>query len=186
MLLRPLFRKIDVSCLTLNRLWNVACHPQLSVAVEELFFHEMDFDIDLRAGSFGDEQTELLCKWITEFMVKSYSFEVDFNPQCSPQLLDFLAKDWDLPMPDTIRDSAEGARPLSDPDDKEIKSMIKTVLKVYATRAVLQKPRHLYEIFRSAFPRLQNLQRIIFVEAGAGGIALGIPGNNIRRKSMPD
>ena len=38
-----LFRTIDVSCLTLDRLRNICNHPGISKEVKELHWHEMDF-----------------------------------------------------------------------------------------------------------------------------------------------
>lgn len=43
-LVPALFSKVDISCLTLKRLENIAFHPVLSHAVHEFHYHEMSSD----------------------------------------------------------------------------------------------------------------------------------------------
>jgi len=170
-----LFRKIDVSLLTLSRLRHISHHPQLSKVVEELHYHEMCFE---SGANHKDRRIAELCSYITEFAVRSNRYR-EFNVHLphyilfAPELSEFLTNDWGVPAPGSAEDE-EAATEFPDPEPDKVKSMLEVVLRSYAENSVLQKTQHLYPSFGAAFKLLENLQRIICIEADTGGIAVNV------------
>lgn len=173
--LPALFRKITISCLTLDRLHHVAHHDRISTVVEEMQYQEMSFD-DLASEEHVNRQHQIewLVGVVTDFIEKSNRLvKLDRWAGNPPGLAEFLRKDWEVT--EASDDDIPNCATLPNPGESEIKNRIRSLLSNYADVALLQQPWHLYEVFSDAFWRLTNLRRVTCVEADAGGIALNHP-----------
>ncbi|KIX98339.1 uncharacterized protein Z520_05640 [Fonsecaea multimorphosa CBS 102226] len=165
-----LFRTLYVSCLTLDRLQHIARHPTLCLAVEELRYQELNFDLIvdeerswevLDGPTWRDERMDYLEITICQFITALQSDREHL-------LGDSRASDLTDDEGDTTMVDAEQWKP----DRREVRAMVVAVKELYAEKARLQSPLHLYGVFREALPRLLNLRRVVCVEAEAGCIAM--------------
>ncbi|EXJ76319.1 uncharacterized protein A1O5_00827 [Cladophialophora psammophila CBS 110553] len=164
-----LFRTVYASCLTLDRLQNICRHPTLRHAVEELQYQEMNFDLIIdNRRSWDNQDPPFFRHRRTEYLAETIAQSI---AGVDPELPIFAER--------ILATGRLGDRAMLDseqrPSQNEILAMLDAIRDLYAEKASLQNPQRLYEFFREALPPLQNLHRVVCVEAEAGCRALDSP-----------
>jgi hypothetical protein len=174
---KALFRRIDISCLTLPRLQIIGSHPILGSVVEEIYYHEMQLDnVGTNEGSM-ESDLWYLRQTITRFRKECDLLEA--NWQDKETVMAYQIHGFDMPATSSSTcksaDLSSMSMPLHLEDEVEFKTMMISVLDVYAQYAKHQELQSLSHTFCQYLPLLPSLRRFVSVDASAGEIARSYP-----------
>lgn len=180
LLSKTLFRKLDISCLTLHRLVAVGHHHLLRDAVEEMFYHEMQLRpqspawVDRRQDQdAGDLWSTIraFCRQPPEIspVARTNYSETDINPPPNP-LSQWV--DWRIPM---YPGQDLASIPIQLREVAEFKGLMSSVHSIYSGYEMRQSLDSLERAFCKYLPLLPNLRRFRSIDAAAGEIAHNYP-----------
>lgn len=172
---KALFRSIDISCLTLHRLQTIGSHPILGPLVEEIYYHEMKFDIVGPAPMTLDNDLRYLWENIHQFRKECDVLSMNWQLDEFVMAYRMNGREKLRPSSSAFESPTSSSMPLQLADEDEFKAMMITVLEVYAQYAKQQELKPLSEAFCQYMPLFPRLRRFVSVDASAGGIARNYP-----------